>query len=202
MGNSAASGGYYIAMGGSKVFANHTTITGSIGIFSGKFSLKKLYEILGVNKQTLKTHPNAAIFSESAKFTPEERKLLQENISSFYDLFIKRVAENREMKTSEVNGVAQGRVYTGFDAKEVNLVDNIGGIRTAILSAIEYADIDSSFYRIRHYPEGENDFLSLSQGSLVAFPSLVQDIFSQVKKVEELENENIFFLMPYQIDIE
>lgn len=202
MGNSAASGGYYIAMGGSKVFANHTTITGSIGIFSGKFSLKKLYELLGVNKQTLKTHPNAAIFSESAKFTPEERKLLQENISSFYDLFLTRVAENREMKTSEVNDVAQGRVYTGIDAKEVNLVDNIGGIRTAILSAIEYADIDSSFYRVRHYPEGENDFLSLSQGSLVAFPSLVQDIFSQVKKVEELENENIFFLMPYQIDIE
>jgi protease IV len=202
MGNSAASGGYYISMGGSKVFANYSTITGSIGIFSGKFSVKSLYELIGINKQTLKTHPNAAIFSESDKFTPEERELLKENIASFYELFLNRVADNRQMKAEQVNKVAQGRVYTGFDAKQVNLVDNIGGVRTAILSAIEYADVDPSFYRIRHYPKGENDFLSLSQGSLVAFPDLIRNIFKQIKRTEELKNENIYFLMPYQIDIE
>ncbi len=132
MGSAAASGGYYISAPGTRVLANPTTITGSIGIFYGKADVAELLRKIGVTIEVYKTSPRADAESIFRPFTPEERTELEHKVAQFYDVFLTRVASGRKLSKTEVDAVGQGRVWTGEQALERKLVDEIGGLRQAI----------------------------------------------------------------------
>lgn len=135
MGEVAASGGYYIAAPATRIYANPLTITGSIGVFYGKADVSGLLSKIGVNVEVYKTAPRADAESIFRPFTDDERTELERKVGQFYDLFITRVAEGRHMTKQEVDNVAQGRVWTGDQAKERRLIDELGGLRQALREA-------------------------------------------------------------------
>ncbi len=135
MGSAAASGGYYISSPGSYVYANPLSITGSIGIFFGKVDVSGLLRKIGVNVETLKTTDRADADAIFRPFSDEERHALSGKIEQSYGLFLRRVADGRSLTTAEVDAVGRGRVWTGRQAKEHRLVDDIGGLRQALAKA-------------------------------------------------------------------
>ena len=141
MGDYAASGGYYIAMCGDAIVADPGTITGSIGVFSGKFSLRGLYAKLGVSQETVRRGRNATLFSSWEPWTEEERAKVRDVNRAFYDTFVAKAAEGRKRKPHEIEAVAQGRVWTGQEALVVGLVDALGGFDAAVRVAREKARI-------------------------------------------------------------
>ncbi|MCB9779137.1 MAG: signal peptide peptidase SppA [Alphaproteobacteria bacterium] len=141
MGGVAASGGYYVSAGADTIFAEPTTITGSIGVYGGKFSLGGLYDKLGVETEILTRGRHAAMYSLSRPMDDGELSALDRLIGATYDQFKDRVAEGRGMTKEQVEEVARGRVWSGRDAKEVGLVDELGGLEDAIAHARAEAGI-------------------------------------------------------------
>lgn len=156
MGSVAASGGYYIAAPADTIIASPTTITGSIGVFGLFFNGKGLANQLGVTIDTVKTNPMADIMTGSRAVTAQERDIIQMEIERIYDNFITRVAEGRKMSKADVDSIAQGRVWSGVDAKRLGLVDMYGGLETAIEIAAKKAGLES--YRIQSLPYQEDPF--------------------------------------------
>jgi protease-4 len=141
MGDVAASGGYYIAMGGDAIVAQPGTITGSIGVFGGKISLRGLYDKLGLNKEILTRGQNAALFSTYRAWTDDERRTFRKIMTAFYEEFVTKAASGRGKTYDEIHAVAQGRVWTGAEALRVGLVDRLGGLDVAVSLAKERAKI-------------------------------------------------------------
>jgi protease IV len=141
MGDVAASGGYYIAMASDAIVAQPSTITGSIGVFGGKFTLRGLYDKIGITKEILTRGRNADLFSEYRPWTDEERAKFRTLMVSFYEEFIKKAAEGRKKSYDDVDAVAQGRVWTGNEALRHGLVDKLGGLDVAVGLAKERAKI-------------------------------------------------------------
>ena len=141
MGDLAASGGYYISMGSDGIVAQPGTITGSIGVFGGKFSLRGLYDKIGVNKEILKRGQHADLFTEFRPWTDEERGKVREMMTAFYKEFVTKAAEGRKKKYEEIDAIAQGRVWTGKEALQYGLVDRLGGMDVAVSLAKERAGI-------------------------------------------------------------
>lgn len=150
MGDVAASGGYYIASPADSIFAEKNTITGSIGVVGGIWSVHDfLKEKLGVTMDSVKTSKFAAM-SNVYDLTVEEKEIIQSSVQSMYNTFISRVGAGRGMDTSAVHKVAQGRVWAAEDALEVGLIDKIGSLDDAIHSAASLAGIEK--YKIKSYP--------------------------------------------------
>ena len=141
MSDLAASGGYYIAMAGDVIVAQPGTLTGSIGIYSGKYVTGGSFEKLGANIEATSTGRHAEIYSPERRFTPEERAKVMESMQAFYDQFVEKVAEARQTTPEKIDQIAQGRVWTGQQAKQVGLVDELGGLHTAIAAAKQRARI-------------------------------------------------------------
>jgi len=141
MGSAAASGGYYASMAGGPIFANRSTITGSIGIFYGKVDVVGLLGKLGVGLEQFRSAPKADAESFYRPFSEDEKKELGVKVKQFYDLFIARVSEGRKMKPEDIDAVARGRVWTGAQALDRKLVDHIGGLRQALVEARRRADL-------------------------------------------------------------
>lgn len=140
MSGAAASGGYYISAPANYIIADNTTITGSIGIFGLFQDMTDLYtKKLGINFSQVGTNRNSVFGSQKYGFTPEQLTALQNNVNRGYELFKKRVAEGRKMTLAQVENIAQGRVWLGKDAKEIGLVDEIGGLNRAIAKAASLA---------------------------------------------------------------
>ena len=141
MSDLAASGGYYIAVPGQVIVAQPATLTGSIGVYSGKFVIEATMEKVGVNTATVKSGANADINSPFSRFTPGQQAKLQEYMQGFYENFVAKVAAGRHTTPERINALAQGRVWTGAQAKERGLVDMLGGLETAVAVAKERAKI-------------------------------------------------------------
>ncbi|HWE22776.1 MAG TPA: signal peptide peptidase SppA [Myxococcales bacterium] len=135
MGDVAASGGYYVAVAADQIYAEPSTITGSIGVFIGKFDLEELYRTLGLKLVTNKRGKSADLFSTARMMTPEERTMMQQWVDASYALFVERVAQGRHMPRERVAELARGRVWSGQQALERGLVDKLGGFRDAIAAA-------------------------------------------------------------------
>lgn len=131
----AASGGYYVACLGDSIFADPGTLTGSIGVYAGKMSRTKMYEKIGVNREYITRGDNALLFRDEGGFTDAQRKLFQTQMDNFYERFLAKVADGRDLTRDQVHAVAQGRVWTGRQGMEHGLVDEMGGLRRAIDSA-------------------------------------------------------------------
>ena len=165
MGDYAASGGYYISCAANRIFADPTTLTGSIGIFGMMYSGEKLFtETLGLNFDVVKTNKMADLGASlgpvlTRPLNASEQELMQNYVNRGYKLFVNRCAEGRKMSTEAIEKVAEGRVWTGAMAKDLGLVDELGGIDKALNAAATQAGIEN--YSIIGYPEKENIFASL-----------------------------------------
>ncbi|HTV19459.1 MAG TPA: signal peptide peptidase SppA [Polyangiaceae bacterium] len=159
MGGYAASGGYYIAAPGTRIFANAGTLTGSIGVFYGKPDASKLLDKLGIDVEVYKTTERADADGLYRPFTDSERIELEHNLHQFYDLFLDRVATGRKLTKSTVDRVGQGRVWTGEQALENGLVDEIGGLRQALAYARKLGGL-SPEAPIVELPQFERSLLS------------------------------------------
>ena len=151
MGDFAASGGYMISTRADKIFASPGSITGSIGVFGLLLNLKQVANDNGVTWDVVKTAKFADISTISRPQTTAELKLQQAVVDDLYERFITMVAESRQISRDEVDDIAQGRVWTGIDAKQIGLVDELGGLNAAIAAAAEQAELEQ--WRIEEYPK-------------------------------------------------
>ena len=155
MGDVAASGGYYISCGAQRIFAEPTTITGSIGVFGLMFNMQKLLNNkLGIYVDTVKTNTLADIGSSTRSMTAQERQIIQNGVERIYTTFITKVAEGRKMTIAEIDSIGQGRVWSGEDAKTLGLVDDLGGLDDAINYASKLAKLDK--FRVVEFPKEKN----------------------------------------------
>lgn len=143
MSDLAASGGYYIAMAADAIVAHPSTLTGSIGIFGGKYVTGGLYSKLGAQIDSTSNGRHAELESPARPFSPEEVQKLDEQLQAFYDQFVEKVAQSRKTTPEAIDRIAQGRVWTGQQALDNGLVDAIGGLSRAVALAKERAKIDA-----------------------------------------------------------
>ncbi|NAY92263.1 signal peptide peptidase SppA [Muricauda sp. JGD-17] len=155
-GNVAASGGYYIGVGGDKIFAEPTTVTGSIGVFATIPNINQLADNIGINAEQLGTNKNSVDYSLFEPMSDSFQKVLQEGVDETYNTFLQRVADGRHMSLAEVDSLAQGRVWSGEDAQANGLIDELGNLDDAIGAAAEMAGLDT--YGIRKYPKYKSSF--------------------------------------------
>ena len=151
MSDVAASGGYYIAAGASKIIAQPSTITGSIGVVAGKPVMKGFYDWIGLSNEYILRGKNAGLFRETEKFSPEERAKFEEWIkNTYYNDFVPKVAKGRNKDAAYIDSVAQGRVWTGAQGRERGLVDEFGGLDRAVEVAKDLAKIpkDKGVHRV------------------------------------------------------
>jgi len=209
MGNVAASGGYYIAAPATKIFAEPTTITGSIGVFGIIPNLEGFFKNkIGITFDGEKTHKFADMMTTSRALTAEERLLIQGYIDDFYDGFIERVATGRNMTLAQVDSVGQGRVWTGTDAKRLGLVDELGGLEDAIAAAAEMAGLTG--YKQVEMPK-QKDLLQqimedLGTGTSMWAASLWlgedAKMLDQYKRLREVrEQTGIIARMPFNLEV-
>lgn len=156
MGNVAASGGYYIAVGANKIFAEPTTITGSIGVFGTIPNINELAADIGINAEQVGTNKNSVGYSLFEPMTDSFRNVIQEGVEQTYETFLDRVAQGRNISIAQADSMAQGRVWSGVDAKRLGLIDELGNLDDAIAAAAELAELES--YGIKKYPKYKTGF--------------------------------------------
>jgi len=155
MGDVAASGGYYVAAPADVIYAAKNTITGSIGVFAVIPQAQELMqEKIGLSFDTVTTGPHAAAFNIAEELSNAESKYFQSMVDSIYQQFLRHVADSRSMTVEQVHEIAQGRVWPGNKALEINLIDEIGNMQNAIDKGVELAGLED--YKIREYPKTKN----------------------------------------------
>jgi protease-4 len=164
MSDLAASGGYYIAIPAQVIVAQPSTLTGSIGIFGGKFVTGGLYQKLGARIESTSIGRRAEIDSPARPYTPDELRKLQEQLQAFYDQFVEKVADSRHTTPEKIDAIAQGRVWTGRQARENHLVDELGGLDRAIAIAKQRARLPADAeVELRVYPPRRSFYELLSE---------------------------------------
>lgn len=213
MGSLAASGGYWISASGERIYAEPTTITGSIGVWGLLFNFKKLANDHGVTFDGVKTAPFADIFTVAREKTPEEMAIIQEFTDFIYSQFLEKVSTGRDMPLDNVEAIAQGRVWTGQQAVEIGLVDEIGGLNDAIEHAAEVANIGDS-WTIRQIPEKRNfsealeDLFNTPDGAPPVikqrpglFGSLTTKLRTEFDSLKAFNDpKGIYARLPFQLD--
>ena len=153
MGGVAASGGYYVSMAGEKIYADAATITGSIGVVSGKLATTKMWDKLGINFESFTRGKNADLFASDREWTDDQKAELKQWMLDAYDTFTGHVKANRgEKLTKSMDDLAGGRVYSGAQALELGLVDEIGSLQDAIQYAADKADLEKGKYNLQAIP--------------------------------------------------
>ena len=214
MSDLAASGGYYIAAGGDTLVADPGTITGSIGIFGGKFNIRGLYEKLGLSIETMSTGPHAEMYSPFRDFTDDEVRLYQDHLQKSYERFLERVATGRRRPTAWVDSVGQGRIWSGAAAAELGLVDELGGLRAALAIARTRAGIeDDDEFDVERLPSPDEAYFgrflrdvwnpedTSMLGQAVALADPLLDPLKVLGQAAVLGNGAALAIMPYTIVI-
>jgi len=205
MGSYAASGGYWISSEGDRIFAEPTTLTGSIGVFGTFPNAKKfLNETVGLTFDVVKTNENADFGSITEPLTDFQKKMLQKYVGNTYNDFTALVARTRGLRQTYVDSIGQGRVWAGADAIEIGLVDELGGLDKAIEYAANQANLTD--YSIKNYPKQQNMMDMLTSGSIPEpyAKSLIKNKLGKnytyietVKNISRLEG--VQALMPFMI---
>lgn len=207
MGDVAASGGYYISCGADAIVAQPNTITGSIGVFGLLFNAQKLFNNkLGITFDTLNTGAHAGLGSIQRPLTVEEKNIVQREVEKIYDTFLTRVSEGRNIAKADVDSIAQGRVWSGVDAKKLKLIDEFGNLNTAITLAAKKAKLDK--FRTISLPE-QKDFLRQimdeqeEENASVLLKTALGDQYNLYRELKSLLTTNgIQARMPYSISIQ
>lgn len=150
MADVAASGGYYVAVAADRILANPATITGSIGVYAQFLNVAELADEYGVKLETVKTGPYKDLGNPTQPFTEDERRVMQAVVEDSLDQFVSAIAEGRGLESQEVRRLADGRVYTGSQARELGLIDDFGGLEDAIDLAAELAGIEGEPHVVRY----------------------------------------------------
>ncbi|HUH26500.1 MAG TPA: signal peptide peptidase SppA [Flavobacterium sp.] len=210
MGDMAASGGYYIACNANRIFAEPSTITGSIGVFGMVPNFKKVTDKFGINAEEVKTHENAAGYSPFQEMSPKYKETLTESVEIIYDIFISRVAVGRNMSKEKVDEIGQGRVWTGAMAKDLGLVDELGGLDDAIAYAAKLAK--TTDYKVSFYPYYKIKFQDLIRKffgmsvSSVKADAIKEEIgtenYELLQRMNYLkQSEGVQAMLPYYLSI-
>tara|TARA_R110000822_G_scaffold22676_3_gene70835 strand:- start:192 stop:1952 length:1761 start_codon:yes stop_codon:yes gene_type:complete len=209
MGDVAASGGYYIAAGADKIFAEPTTITGSIGVFGTVPNISELAENIGINAEQVGTNKNSVDYSLFEPMNDSFRSNVLEGIEATYETFLDRVAQGRGITMAQADSVAQGRVWSGVDAKRLGLVDELGGLDEAIEAAAKMVGLDN--YGIRKLPKYKSDFEKLMEDLGGATTKSKESIIQQeigteayvvLKEIKQaMQNKGIQARMPFTLNI-
>lgn len=220
MGDVAASGGYYIAMGADKILAEPGTLTGSIGVVGGKMALEKLYEKIGITTTVLQRGKNSGVMSLTTPFNESEQAAMKKLLQDIYDQFTTKAAEGRKMDVEKLQSLAKGRVYTGAQAKELGLVDELGTLDDAIAAAKKAAGLSekdrierlmlpksvSPFEQLLG-PLNEETSISLGwQGAMLSswmkqLPAAWTAPLRDVSVMDLLVKEKFLMVVPYRIDV-
>jgi protease-4 len=204
MGNVAASGGYYISCAASRIVAEKNTLTGSIGIFAMLPNATGLYKMLDVTTDVVKTNHFGDVGDLSRPMRDDEKALIQSQIELGYDTFLTRCAEGRGMAKEAINQIAQGRVWTGEQALERGLVDELGGLDRAIEVAAELSGLPE--YYVTHVSGSKDFFTGLLEKQLDGLrASIVKNMlgeeFEQVKTLHDIRsNTGVLARLPYDIE--
>lgn len=205
MGDYAASGGYYIACNTDRIFAQPTTLTGSIGIFGIFPNIGGLTDKLGIKFDNVKTNKYSDFGATYRPMNTEERAILQRYINNGYELFTKRCAEGRNMNIDSLKAIAEGRIYSGTDAMRLGLVDEMGGLEEAITFAAKKANISN--YTLKYYPsvksliEQISDIFSTSVEERIVKSQLGENyrLFRTIQRAQT--TTGIKAIMPYSITV-
>ena len=162
MGNVAASGGYYIAAGANHIFADPLSITGSIGVFATLPNVKGFLDDIGIQAQSVETHPNALGYSPFQTLNKSYEQQMISGIENIYDIFKERVIQGRELSPEAVENLAQGRVWSGKQALKLGLIDDLGDLQDAITLAAN--DLDIEDYNVIEYPKFEDNLENMLKG--------------------------------------
>src|SRR5680860_46119 len=209
MGNVAASGGYYIAVGADKIFAEPTTITGSIGVFGTVPNMTGLAEDIGINAEQVGTNKNSVEYSLFEPMTDEFRNLVQESIESTYETFLKRVSQGRNISVAEADSLAQGRVWSGVDAQRIGLIDKLGNLEDAIVEAANMAELKD--YGLKKLPKYKTGLEGILEDVGGAGPKAIQNLREAGNGTEAcsvlkqrtaaMEQEGVQARMPFILDV-
>ena len=176
MGQYAASGGYYVAAHADHIVAMPQTITGSIGVYGGKFALEELYAKLGLNQDSISLGGEfSSAYSFDTPFSETQRAAFRQQMQDVYNDFTGHVAKGRELPLERVHEIAKGRVWTGTQALEIGLVDELGGFMTALDAAKKLAEIDGDKVRIKSFPRAKTQ-QELIQQALSSTAKMQADI--------------------------
>ena len=198
MSDVAGSGGYLVSLGARTIVADPMTLTGSIGIVYGKFDVSGLKKKLGISTELMPSSKHSLMYSSARGFTKDEEKRLDEMMRIYYDTFVDSVSEGRNMDRARVESVAGGRVWTGAQAKELGLVDELGGLHDAIGIASKEAGIgDGKRPHVKYYSVERGLRLAslYGAGALSGRAAFLMDL------AESLSRESFFAVMPYKIDV-
>ncbi|WP_341528993.1 signal peptide peptidase SppA [Nostoc sp. UHCC 0302] len=219
MGDVAASGGYWIASDSNRIFAEPNTITGSIGVFGLLFNGQKLANDNGITWDSVKTGRYADSQTISRPRSPQELAIYQRSVNRIYSMFLNKVSQGRKLPEQRVAEIAQGRVWSGVAAKEIGLVDEIGGLNTAIAYAAKQANLGDN-WEIQEYPRssgfGERFFgrvteeartvLGVEEAKLKQSNPLNAEFQKLQQEIEMLQNMNdpqgIYARLPFNLKIE
>ena len=212
MGGVAASGGYYVSAGANAIYAQNSTITGSIGVVGGKFSLSEMYEKVGINYELYNRGRNAAMWSTSKPFDDTEFAAFDRMLGDIYTQFTSKVAHGRDMEIHDVEHVARGRVWSGQRAIDNKLVDEVGGFFDALKRAKVEARIpENAHVRLvsfseqpgpgeRLMTEGVHMFRSALLGGKQVKNNMPE--LEMIQQWQALSNERVWALMPYRVDVQ
>ena len=209
MGDVAASGGYYISVGADKIFAEPTTITGSIGVFGTIPNLSGLAKDIGIHAEQVGTNRNSVQYSLFEPMSDQFRSVVSKSVESTYDTFLNRVSEGRNITVAQADSLAQGRVWSGEDAKRLGLVDELGNLDDAIAEAAAMANIkDYGIKKFPKYKSGIERLIENMQGSSAEWKeNMIQEeigekaysIFKQIKSA--IQQKGVQARMPFALDI-
>lgn len=219
IGSMAASGGYYLASAGDYVIADPSAIVGSIGVVGGKFVMSDLYEKLGITTMTFQRGQNAGLFSSTSRFDDRQKRMVRTWMKNTYDQFIDRVKQTRGNKIKDIDEVARGRIFLAKDAKDLGLVDELGGLSTAIKHAAKQANLRTGDYEVMVLPPPMSlaDLLTGNRGPqalgdvkpaiklqvkadslLKALPRDIRKVLGQqLQLMEVLENRPVALMAPF-----
>ena len=207
MGDIAASGGYYISMGCSKIFAEPGTLTGSIGVVSGKVALKGLYDKIGVTTDVVSRGRNSGWMSSDEPYTASEREVITRLMHDIYKQFTDKAALGRNMDVKDLEGLAGGRLYTGCMAKQVKLVDELGTLDEAVADAKRLAGLkeDEKVERL-NLPKPKTFLEQLMGGSMAesSMKSLVPELMQPMEQAQLLRRlfaEPTVLVTPYSVQV-
>lgn len=221
VGGMAASGGYYLASAGDTIYADPTAIVGSIGVVGGKFVMKDLFDKLGVHTERFAKGNNAGLFSSNEPFSDRQKVMVTTWMKSTYDQFTGRVMTTRTGKIKDIDRVARGRIFTARQAKELGMVDEIGGIGAAIKAAADKGGLKAGAYDVKQVPSPKTlgDYLSGAAQQEARFPfqpkvevnldgvlgaispALRRQLGQQLQMVQLLQGRPVILMSPYAITV-
>ena len=220
IGGMAASGGYYLASAGDYIFADPAAIVGSIGVVGGKFVLKDLYDKLGLTTEEFSKGRNAGLYSSNKVWDEKQRELIRKSMTQTYEQFTQRVMTTRTGKINDIDKVARGRIFLADEAKNLGMIDELGGLESAIAYAADKASLEKDAFDVIILPaqktladilEGSKTDLSsplrptiqLSADSILLAlpPSARKQVAQQLQFMKLLENRSVVLMAPFSVQV-